>query len=70
MEYNRHIFGAKSSATCANFTVQQCAKDFKEEFLEASRVVLSSFYMDDLLVSVDSIEKAKALSSELQKLPK
>ena len=68
MKYNRHIFGAKSSPTCANFALQQRAKDFKEEFLEASRVVLSSFYMDDLLVAVDSIEKAKALSSELQKL--
>ena len=68
MLLNRHIFGAKSSPTGANFALQQCAKDFKEEFLDASRVVLSSFYMDELLVSVDSIEKAKALSSELQKL--
>ena len=69
MQYNRHIFRAKSSPTCANFAHQQYAKDFKEEFLEASRVVPSSFNMDDLLVAVYSIEKAKALSSELQKLP-
>ena len=68
MPYNRHIFRAKSSPTCAYFALQQCAKDFKEEFLDASRVDLSSFYLDDLLVSVDSIEKAKALSSELPKL--
>ena len=68
MQYNRHNFGAMSSPTCANFALQQWAKGFKEEFLDASRVDLSSFYMNDLLVAVDSIEKAKALSSELQKL--
>ena len=26
-QYNRHIFGAKSSPTCANFALQRCATD-------------------------------------------
>ena len=26
-EYGRHIFGAKSSPTCANYAVQQISKD-------------------------------------------
>ena len=53
------IFGA-----CANFLLQWCAKDFPV----ASRVVLSRFYMDDLLVSVESVHRAKAWLTELQTL--
>ena len=68
LRYNKHLSGANSSPTCAIFALQPCAKHFKDDFLEASRVVLSSFYMDDLLVSVEIVERNKALSSETQTL--
>ena len=67
LRYNKHIFGAKSLPTCANFALQQCAKDFKADFLEARRVILLNFYQDDLLVSVEYDVKDKVLSRELQK---
>ena len=40
LRYNKHICVAKSSPTCAIFALQQCTKDFKDEFLEARRVIL------------------------------
>ena len=45
-QYNRHIFGAKSSPTCANYALQQCAKLFEMEHLIASQLVMDNFYVD------------------------
>ena len=47
-EYTRHVFGAKSSPTCANYALHQVAKD-EENLVKA---VQQNFYMDDFLKSV------------------
>ena len=49
-QYTRHNFGAKSSPTCANFALQQCAKDNSDQTVVAKNII-ENFYMDDLLVS-------------------
>ena len=54
-----HIFGAKCSPTCANYALQRTARDNQHSFDPLTVVtVLKSFYMDDLLSSVDSVEVA------------
>ena len=68
LRYNRQVFGANLSPTCTSFALKQCGKEFNDKFPEASRAFLSSFYKDDLLVSVESVKRAKVLSSELQTL--
>ena len=57
-EYTRHVFGAKSSPTCANYGLQQSGRDNKVEFPEASFTIDRNFYMDDLVKSVDTPQQA------------
>ena len=38
-QYTRHIFGVKSSPTCANFAVQKLASDNKDDFPQAVEAV-------------------------------
>ena len=57
-QYLRHIFGATSSPTCANFIVQKVAHDNKVDFPLASESVLNSFYVDDFLKSFQTVEEA------------
>ena len=64
-QYTRHIFGAKDSPTCANYTLQRTARDNAKFYPEASKAVLENFYMDDYLDSVESPEKAINRSKEL-----
>ena len=64
-QYNRHIFGAKSSQTCANFALQRCATDNSENSDRASYIACHNFYMDDLLVSLLSREEAADVKAEL-----
>ncbi|XP_075263346.1 uncharacterized protein LOC142354894, partial [Convolutriloba macropyga] len=64
-QYNRHIFGAKSSPTCANFALQRCATDNAENSDRASYIACHNFYMDDLLVSLQSREVAADVKAEL-----
>ena len=64
-KYTRHIFGAKDSPTCANYTLQRTASDNAKEHREARKAVLENFYMDDYLDSVESPEKALIRSKEM-----
>ena len=57
-EYTRHVFGAKSFLTCANYGFQQGGQDNKVEFPEASFTIDRNFYMDDLVKSVDTPQQA------------
>ena len=66
--YNRHLFGARSSPTCANFALQKCAQDNAAEFLYASQVAQHSFYMDDRLIFVDFRAKAIMLAFACKEL--
>ena len=67
-QYTRHIFGAKSSPTCANFVVQQTARDNVKSFPVASKAVFTSFYVDDFLQSVPYESDAVLLASQLVKM--
>ena len=53
-EYTRHVFGGKSSPTCANYGFQQSGRDNKIEIPEASFTIDRNFYMDDLAKSADT----------------
>ena len=67
-QYNRHIFGAKSSPTCANFALQRCATDNADGSERASHIACHNFYMDDLLVSLKSKDDAASIRVELTSL--
>ena len=54
-----HIFGAKSSPSCANFCLRQTTLDFAHLYDPTIlEIVLNNFYMDDCLFSVSSVEEA------------
>ena len=44
-EYNRHVFGARSSPTCVNYALQRSATDQKDAFPEMVRIVDRNFWM-------------------------
>ena len=51
-EYTRHVFGAKSLPTCANYALHQVAKDNAKDEETLVKAVQQNFYMDDFLKSV------------------
>ena len=57
-EYGRHIFGAKSSPTCANYALQQVARDKAQESPQITKLIMRNFYMDDFVKSVPGAEQA------------
>ena len=57
-EYTRHVFGAKSSPTCANYALHQVAKDNANNDENLVRTVQRNFYMDDFLKSVSTPQEA------------
>ena len=64
-KYTRHIFGAKSSPSVANFVVRKCIDDFAtSEIVEQAK---RSFYMDDYVKSTDSVEEARELTTKVTK---
>ena len=50
-EYQRHIFGAKDSPACANFVLQQTAKDNIEDHPNSLKIIQRTMYMDDMVAS-------------------
>ena len=56
--YTRHIFNAPDSATCANFALQQTARDNYANFPNVSFAFLDKFYMDGFLGSIDDPKEA------------
>ena len=64
-EYTRHVFGAKSFPTCANYGFQQGAWDKKVEFSEASFTIDRNFYMDELDKSFHTPQQAKKCYRQL-----
>ena len=67
----KHLFGATSSPSCANFCLQKTASTYLEEFdPETIQTVMRNMYVDDLMKSVPSPETAVKLSTELRELLK
>ena len=48
-EYRRHVIGAKSSPTCANYALHQVAKDNATDDEILVKAVRKNFYMEELL---------------------
>ena len=64
-----HLFGAKSSPSCANYALRRTAEDGKDRSSpEAVKTVLEHFYVDDCLVSTSSEKKATTLTKDLMAL--
>ena len=57
-EYTRHVFGAKSLPTCANYALHQVAKDYAVNNESVVRTVQRNFYMEDFLKSVRTPQEA------------
>ena len=61
-----HVFGAKDSPTCANYAIKRIARDNVSSFDGLTiETALKSFYVDDLLKSVPTVECAISLSKDL-----
>ena len=56
-KYQRRVFGAKSSPTCANYALKRVGLDNDEEYPIATKAIQNNFYMDDLIKSVETLKK-------------
>ena len=61
-----HIFGGIDSPSCAKYAVRRTASDHCSKFDGAAdECVNRSFYMDDLLKSIETEEEAKSVIKHL-----
>ena len=67
-EYQRHVFGAKCSPTCANYALKRVANDNEDEFPIAAKTIQNDFYVDDFIKSVETPEEAIKVFEQLQPL--
>ena len=65
-EYQRHVFGAKSSPISANYALKRVANDNEDEFPIAAKAIQNNFYMDDFIKSVETPEEATKVLNQLQ----
>ena len=56
-EYQRHVFGAKSSPTCLNYALKRVGLDNEKEYPIAAKAIQNNFYMDDFIRSVETRKK-------------
>ena len=62
-----HLFGAKSSPTCANFALQKTATDNADEFdKNVAETIKRNFYVDDCLKSALNDDVAIKLAANLR----
>ena len=67
-EYQRHVFGAKSSPTCANYALKRVAIDNEDGFPIAAKTIQNNIYIDDFIKSVETPEEAIKVFEQLQLL--
>ena len=67
-EYTRHVFGAKSSPTCANYASHQVAKDNAKEDEKLVKAVQRNFYTDDFLKSVRTPQEAIEIYQKVREI--
>ena len=67
-KYQRHVFGAKSSPTCANFALKRVGLDNEEMYPIASKAIQNNFYMGDFNKSVETPEEAIEVFRQLRYL--
>ena len=65
----KHVFGATSSPSCANFCLQKTASIYGGKYdEEVSKAVKRNMYVDDLMKSVNNTERAIVIAPQLQEL--
>lgn len=64
----RVSFGDKPSSAIATVALRKTAEMGKDHFPEAAQIILNSTYMDDIIESVDTQERANRLTDDIQKL--
>ena len=57
-EYQRHVFGAKRSLTCANYALKRVGLDNEEMYPISAKAIQNNFYMDDFIKSKETPEEA------------
>ena len=67
-EYTRHVFGAKSSPTCANYALHQMAKYNAKEDENLVKAVQRNFYMDDFLKSFRTPQEAIEIYQKVREI--
>ena len=67
-EYQRHVFGARSSPTCANYALQRVGEDNKDTHPVAANAIKRNFYMDDFIKSVNTVQEGINCFNQLQPL--
>ena len=67
-EYQRHVFGAKNSPTCANNALKRGGIDNEYEFPIAAKAIHNNFYMDGLTKSVETAKEGIEVFNQLQPL--
>ena len=68
-EYQCHVYGAKCSPTCANYTLKRVGLDNEEEYPIATKAIQNNFYMDNFIKSVETPDEAIEVFNQLQILP-
>ena len=68
LEYQRHLFGARSSPTCANYALKRVGLDNQDEFSIAAKAIATNFYMDDFIKSFQTPEEGVQNFKQLQPL--
>ena len=67
-EFQRHVFGAKSSPTCANYGPKRVAIDNEDGFPSAAKTIQNKLYLDDFIKSVETPQEAIKVFKQLQPL--
>ena len=68
---SKHVFGATSSPSCANFCLKKTASTYGKEFdPKVAETIQRNMYVDDLMKSVGTTEIAIKLVKQLRELLK
>ena len=66
---NVHLFGAKSSPSCASYCLRRTAEDHETEYdPDVINTVRRNFYVDDCLTSMRSVDSAVRVANQVTKL--
>ena len=64
-EYQRHVFGAKSSPTCANYALKRVVLDNEKDYAIAAEAIQNNIYKDDFIKLVETPEEAIEVFNQL-----
>ena len=64
-----HLFGSKSSPSCASFALMRTAKLFKDQYsANAVKAVQKNFYVDDFLFLAATLKKGRSTAREVAQM--